>query len=94
MQQNIRLSLCETTQVREHMQCKVLATAAVWYTLKLHVHAQCTGCVLFGISRFKITHVGPAVCIFDTSLFQPHLFSLLRSLLKSGWWYETTPPNL
>ena len=51
MQQNVRLSLCETTQVREHIQCKVPATAAVWYTLKVHVHAQCTQFVFFGIFR-------------------------------------------
>ena len=70
MQQNVKLSLCETTQVREHMQCKVPATATVWYTLKVHVHALRTGCVLFGISWLENK---TSMCVFfNMSPFQPY----------------------
>ena len=92
-QQNVRLSLCETTQVREYFPCRMPATAAVWYTLKVYVHALHTGCVLFGISRSK--NKTSLYVILIRLLFNLIFFSLLRSLLKSGcWWYKTTPPHL
>ena len=53
IQQNVRLSLCETTQVRQHMQCKTLETATTAILCKWHVLEMCTGCVLFGISAFE-----------------------------------------
>ena len=68
-------SLWDYTQVREHMQCKVPATATVWYTLKVHVHA-CTAHRVCVIWNFQVWKWDQLVCIFDTSPFQPH-FSLI-----------------